>query len=156
MSAPLGAPLQAVLFCCSLNAVRSPMAEALAKKGYGSRLYIDSAGLVKTERDPFALSALEEIGIDFTEDTPRTLDEIDPESFDLVIALSPEAHLAAADHLRATAVELIYWPVDDATQATGTREQRMLAYRAVRDYLMARIEQELSARLGAAKLEKNV
>ena len=155
MTAPYGAPLQAVLFCCSLNAVRSPMAEALAKRDYGSRLYIDSAGLVKTERDPFALSALAEIDIDFAQDTPNNLDEIDPESFDLVIALSPEAHQAAADHLRATAVELLYWPIDDATQTTGTREQRMSAYRAVRDQLMTRIDQEFGMRLGAIKRGAN-
>lgn len=142
-------PLQAVLFVCSMNAVRSPMAEALAKMRFGRRLYIDSAGLMKAERDPFALAALREIGIDFDLDAQRTLEEIDCEGFDLVVTLSPEAQQRAAARLRATAVELVHWPVADATQTTGTREQRMQAYRAVRDDLDRLIRRELAGRLEA-------
>lgn len=139
--------LQSLLFICSLNAVRSPMAEALAKRRFGRRLYIDSAGLRRAERDPFALAVLREIGIEFDEDRQSTLDEIDCEGFDLVIALSPEAHRHAAELLRATAVELIHWPIEDATLATGTREQRLVAYRGVRDVLDRSIRDEIGRRL---------
>jgi YD repeat-containing protein len=147
MIAPDKAPFQALLFICSLNAVRSPMAEALARRRFGKKLFIDSAGLMKSERDPFALAALKEVGIDFEMDEPHTLDEIDCESFDLVIALSPEAHREAQALLRATSVELLYWPIDDATQVTGTREQRMMAYRQVRDGLDRLIRDVVTPRL---------
>lgn len=140
-------PLQAVLFVCSLNAVRSPMAEALTRARHGREIYVDSAGLRKSERDPFMLAALREIGIEFEEDQPRVLDEVDYEGFDLVIALSPEAHARAADLLRATAVELLHWPVPDATQAGGSREQRMIAFREVRDQLERLIRETIGHRL---------
>ncbi|MCA0399194.1 MAG: hypothetical protein LCH38_00085 [Proteobacteria bacterium] len=141
--------LQAVLFVCSMNAVRSPMAEALTRMRYGKRIYVDSAGLRKLDRDPFMLAVLREIGVDFEGDEPRNLEEVDCEAFDLVIALSGEAHQRAATLLRATAVELLHWPIEDATQAGGTRDQRIEAYRRVRDALDARIRAEIGARLPA-------
>ena len=132
---------------CAQNAVRSPMAEALARARYGRHIYVDSAGLQKSERDPFMLSALREVGIEFESDEPHMIDDVDYEGFDLVIALSPEAHLRVQSLLRATAVELLHWPIPDATQVTGTREQRMNAYREVRDGLEKRIRAEIGGRL---------
>lgn len=139
--------LHAVLFVCSMNAVRSPIAEGLARLRYGKRIYVDSAGLAKSERDSFALAVLREMGIELDRDEPKTLNEIDCEAFDLVIALSPEAHRRAAELLRATAVELVYWPIEDATQVTGSREQRIEAYRRVRDAIDRRIRDEIGSRV---------
>lgn len=139
--------LQAVLFVCSLNAVRSPMAEALCQNRYGRQIYVDSAGLQKSDRDPFMLAVLREVGIDFEHDHPQVLEEVDYEGVDLVIALSPEAHARAKTMLRATAVELIYWPIPDATQAGGTREQRLRAYREVREQLDRLIREEIGGRV---------
>lgn len=147
MNAESRPALQAVLFVCSLNAVRSPMAEAMTRIRYGRHIYVDSAGLQKSERDPFMLAALREIGIEFENDQPHVLEEVDYEGFDLIIALSPEAHARAKEALRATAVELLHWPIPDATQATGTRDQRMLAYREVRDTLEKLIRDEIGGRL---------
>ena len=53
-----------VLFACTLNAVRSPMAEALAKRLYGTRAYFDSAGVRAGNLDSFAVSVLDEVGVD--------------------------------------------------------------------------------------------
>lgn len=147
MNADKRGPLQAVLFVCSLNAVRSPMAEALTRARYGRQIYVDSAGLQKSERDPFMLAALRETGIEFEDDQPHVLEEVDYEGFDLIIALSPEAYARAQMALRATAVELIHWPIPDATQATGTREQRMMAFREVRETLEKLIREEIGGRL---------
>lgn len=141
--------MQAVLFICSLNSVRSPMAEALARMRFGKQVYFDSAGLRKSDRDTFALAALREIGIDFEHDEAQTMDEVDCESFDLVIALSPEAYAQAQERLRATAVELRFWEIEDVTQVTGSREQRMHAYRGVRDTIDKLIRQEIGERLKA-------
>lgn len=147
MNAENRSALQAVLFVCSLNAVRSPMAEAMTRIRYGRHIYVDSAGLQKSERDPFMLAALREIGIEFESDQPHVLEEVDYEGFDLIVALSPEAHARTKEALRATAVELLHWPIPDATQATGTREQRMTAYREVRDLLEKLIREEIGGRL---------
>lgn len=140
-------PLQAVLFVCSMNAVRSPIAEGLARMRFGNQAYFNSAGLAKSERDGFALAVLREAGIELDGDEPHTLGEIDCEAFDLVVALSAEAHRRAAELLHATSVELIYWPIEDATQAVGSREQRIEAYRRVRDAIDRRIREEIGGRL---------
>jgi protein-tyrosine-phosphatase len=134
-----------VLFACSLNSVRSPMAEALAKRLYGMASFIDSVGVHASEVDAFAIVALDEIGIDVHRHHAKTFGDIDPSSFDLIITLSPEAHHRALEVTRGTAAEVEYWPVFDPTAVEGSRDVRLAAYRAVRDQILAR----LKARFGA-------
>lgn len=140
--------LHSVLFICTMNAVRSPIAEGMARLRFGKRLFVDSAGLTKSDRDGFALAVLREAGLAFEDDEPHTLDEVECESFDLIVALSPEAHRFAGERLRASAVELLYWPIEDATQIGGTREQRLDGFRRVRDTLDRLIRDELGPRVG--------
>ncbi|SRR6266508_351813 len=133
---------QAVLFACGLNAVRSPMAAALLKQMLGGSLYVGSAGVRKGELDPFAVAAMDEHGIDISEHRPLTFEELEDWeglNFDLIVTLSPEAHHRALELTRTLAVEVEYWPTSDPTAIEGTREQRLDAYRAVRDQLMQRI-----------------
>ncbi|MES1991845.1 MAG: arsenate reductase ArsC [Pseudomonadota bacterium] len=134
-------PPGSVLFTCNLNSVRSPMAEALTKHLYGKRFYVDSAGLEPTERDPFVVSVMEEAGIDMTKDRPLAIDAVDIGSFDLVISLTPESCARVTELARAQAVEIEFWPTLDpfAAGEGGTREQRLTAYRRLRDDLRAMI-----------------
>ena len=78
-----------VLFACTMNSIRSPMAEALMKYLHGRRVFVQSAGLRAGEHDPFADAVLDEIGIDSTKHLPRTFDQLDDDYFDLVISLAP-------------------------------------------------------------------
>jgi protein-tyrosine-phosphatase len=135
---------QAVLFACGLNAVRSPMAAALVQQMFGKQLYIASAGVQKGEVDPFAVAAMEEIGIDIAHHKPITFEELEDLeglNFDLIVTLSPPAHHRALELTRTAAVEVEYWPTADPTVTEGSREQRLDAYRAVRDELLARIHE---------------
>lgn len=132
-----------VLFACSMNAVRSPMAEGLAKFILGRSIFVDSAGLQKQPLDPFALSVMREIGVDIGEHHTKAFDEIDAESFDLIVALSPEAFERAQAFARTADVAVEYWPTSDPTSAGDTREQRLEAYRDVRDHLRRRIRERL-------------
>ena len=128
-----------VLYTCNLNAVRSPMAEALTKHLYGKRFFVESAGLEPSERDPFAMAVMEEIGIDMTQDHPLAIDAIDIGSFDLVISMTPESYERVQELARAQAVEIEFWPTRDpfAAGEVGSREQRLMAYRQLRDELRA-------------------
>lgn len=138
--------VQSVLFVCAQNAVRSPMAEAMAKHFFGKSVYIQSAGARKGEVDGFALAVLDEIGIDAHRHRPKSLDELEEWeglNFDLIISLSPEAHHRALDLTRVLAAEVEYWPTVDPTVVQGTREQMLEAYREVRDGLMSRIKARL-------------
>ena len=139
--------VQAVLFACAMNAVRSPMAEALARHYFGQTLYVQSAGIRKGVVDGFALAVLEEIGIDAKTHKPHTLEELaewEGLNFDLIITLSPEAHHAALELTRTAAIEVEYWPTPDPSIVDGNRETKLGAYRAVRDKLSDRILERLA------------
>ena len=132
----------AVLFACNLNKVRSPMAEGLLKRRFGSRIYVDSCGLRAVEGglvDPFAAAVMDEIGVDITGHRSKTFDDLDADAFDAVISLSPEAHHRAVELARGRAVDLEYWPTLDPALTEGGRDVMLQAYRAVRDGLEARI-----------------
>jgi protein-tyrosine-phosphatase len=135
---------QAVLFACGLNAVRSPMAAALFQQMFGKTVYVGSAGVQKGEPDPFAIAVMEEIGIDIARHKPVTfeeLDELEGLNFDLIVTLSPPAHHKALELTRTLAADVEYWPTVDPTAAEGNREQRLEAYREVRDQLMEHIRE---------------
>lgn len=125
--------ITAVLFACERNAVRSPIAEALLKHYHGHTIYVDSCGLKDGEIDPFAAEVMREIGLDLSRHKSKTFDDLDDGFFDLVVTLSPEAQHRAVEMTRNSAVEIEYWPTPDATAEHGSREQRLRAYRAVRD-----------------------
>src|SRR5262244_3721352 len=144
MTAPIIARPQAVLFACGLNSVRSPMAAALFKRLFGHVAYVGSAGVRTGELDPFAVAAMDEVGLDISEHRPMTFEELDDWeglNFDLIVTLSPEAHHKALDLIRTIAADVEYWPMPDPTDVQGNREQRLDAYRAVRDMLAARIKE---------------
>ncbi|MDB5590835.1 low molecular weight phosphatase family protein [Enterovirga sp.] len=141
-----GRRVQSVLFVCAMNAIRSPLAEALARHYFGKSVYVQSAGVRQGERDPFAVAVLDELGIDGSKHKPRTLvdlEEWEGLNFDLIVSLSPEAHHAALELTRTVAAEVEYWPTADPTLTQGTREQVLDAYRDVRDGLSYRIRLRL-------------
>jgi protein-tyrosine-phosphatase len=134
----------AVLFACGMNAVRSPMAAGLFGQLYGKTIYVGSAGVQKGELDPFAVAVMEEVGVDISRHKPVTfeeLDELEGLSFDLIVTLSPPAHHKALELTHTIAADVEYWPTVDPTGIEGSREQRLDAYREVRDMLMARIRE---------------
>ena len=142
---------QAVLFACGLNSVRSPMAVGLFKQMIGRTSYVASAGVRKDELDPFAVAALEEVGIDISRHRPMTFEELEDWeglNFDLIVTLSPEAHHKALELTRTIAAEVEYWPTPDPTAIEGTREQRLAAYREVREQLTERIKNRFGWRSG--------
>lgn len=131
---------------CAQNAVRSPMAEGLAKHFFGRSLYVQSAGVRKSEADGFMVAVMDEMGIDESRHRPRTIDELEEWeglNFDLIITLSPEAHHKALGLTRTIAAEVEYWPTADPTIVQGSREQMLEAYREVRDGLARRIRERL-------------
>jgi protein-tyrosine-phosphatase len=134
------ADIGAVLFACTMNSVRSPMAAALLRQRWGGRIFVDSCGVRKGgEPDPFAEVVMDEVGLDLNRHHAKTFAELEDGSFDLVISLSPEAQHGAVELSRGRATELEYWPTFDPTIAEGSREQRLDAYRRVRDELERRI-----------------
>jgi protein-tyrosine-phosphatase len=143
MAVPIVAQPQSVLFACGQNTVRSPMAAALFKHLFGHVAYVGSAGVRTGELDAFAVVAMEEVGLDISHHHPMTFEELEDWeglNFDLIVTLSPEAHHKALELTRTMAADVEYWPTPDPTDIEGSRAQRLDAYRAVRDMLMACIK----------------
>jgi len=141
-----------VLFACGLNSVRSPMAAELFRQAMGRSTYVGSAGVRKGELDPFAVAAMDELGIDISRHRPMTFEELEDWeglNFDLIVTLSPEAHHKALELTRTIAADVEYWPTPDPAGMEGNREQKLQAYREVCDGLMMRIRRRFS-KVGAA------
>ncbi|MGN6550578.1 MAG: low molecular weight phosphatase family protein, partial [Pararhizobium sp.] len=124
--APAGIPAS-ILFLCGMNAIRSPMAEALARNVLPRATYVASAGIRAGERDPFVDAVLQEVGLALKRSHPQTLDQLEDDYFDLIVTLAPEAHHRALEMTRSMAIDVEYWPTADPTTAVGTREQILSA-----------------------------
>jgi len=135
---------EAVLFACTQNSVRSPMAEALLKHLLGHRIYVDSVGVRSRDVDPFVLEVMDELGIDLSRHRPKTFDDLEDTSFDLIVSLSPEAQHQAVELTRTMACDVEFWNTFDPSLVEGNRETRLQAYRDVRDQLKRRIEERFT------------
>jgi len=129
----------AILFACGQNSIRSPMAEAIMKHLYGHLVYVDSVGVRAREVNGFAIAVMEEIGIDLAAHKPKTFDELEDTSYDLIVSLSPEAQHRAVEMTRTMACEVEYWNTLDPSVVRGNREVMLDAFRQVRDGLHQRI-----------------
>lgn len=136
---------QSILFCCDHNSVRSPMAEALAKKLYGTGVYLQSAGVMSDlDIDGFAVSVCMELEIELSRHRSRSFDEMvqwgdDLSSFDLVVALSPASQRRAQELTSHAHLEVEYWPILDPTGLGESRDDRLVSYRQTRDQIYARL-----------------
>ena len=140
--------LPTVLFVCSMNSVRSPIAAALARKFFPGRLIARSAGVRSGKVDGFVHQVMEEVGVDMSVHTPHTMDELIANRFDLVVTLSPEAPEAVSKRgFEMGALE--HWPMPDPQEAEGNREAVLSAYRTLRDTLQQRVRERLAALLAS-------
>lgn len=129
----------AILFACTMNAVRSPLAAGLARRMLGQAVFVRSAGVRRGEQDGFAAEVAREVGIDLSHHEAHSFDDLQDHFFDVVIALSPEAEAFAREWTRMTDCAVEYWPMPDPTVVEGSRDNRLAAYRALRERLRERI-----------------
>lgn len=131
----------AVLFACTLNAIRSPMAAAIMHHHFGHKVYVASAGIAAGDPDPFVGMIMDEIGIDLKKHRPHSFEDLEDSAFDLLITLSPEAKAKADDMSRTMAIETENWAIFDPSQTQGSREQILDSYRQVRDDIVKKVMQ---------------
>jgi len=137
---------QSILFCCDHNAVRSPMAEGIMKKFYGTGTYVQSVGVKNDmEIDGFCIAVCQEIGVELSRHRSRSFDEMeqwgdDLSSFDLVVALSPASQRRALELTRFFHLEVEYWPIMDPTGLGETREAKLDSYRQTRDQIIKHLK----------------
>ena len=129
-----------ILFVCSENALRSPIAEALTKYRFGTSVFVDSVGVRDGVLDPMAIAVMDEIGVDMSRHKSKRLKDLMDTSFEVIVTLSREAQHTSIDLARMTASEVEYWPTPDPSVAEGHRDAHLAVYRDLRDYLLNRIE----------------
>ncbi len=134
----------AVLFTCTENSVRSPMAEGLLKQLMGHAIYVDSCGVRDRDVDGFSIAVMDELGIDISRHNSKSFDDLEDSFFDVIISLSPEAQHKAIELTRTMACDVEYWPTLDPSLIEGNREARLDAWRQVRDNLRKRIIERFS------------
>ena len=139
---------QSILFCCDHNAVRSPMAEGVMKKLYGTGTYVQSVGVINDlEIDGFSISVCEEIGVELSRHRSRSFDEMekwgdDLSSFGLIVALSPASQRRALELTRLFHLTVEYWPILDPTGIGETREMKLVSYRQTRDQIVNKLKEK--------------
>lgn len=127
-----------VLFLCTGNVCRSPMAEALLREIGGDRFDVHSAGYIPSDVHPLAIRVLDEVGIDASHQTSKHMETyLEAEPFDYVITLCENAAAVAPPFPGER--HRMHWSVRDPIWAEGSVEQRMAVFRSVRDDLTARI-----------------
>ena len=102
-----------VLFLCVANSARSQMAEGLARRRFGDRILVQSAGSQPSRVNPMATAVMGELGIDLSRHHSKAASSIDPASVGLVITLCAEevcpVFLSSAPRL--------HWPIPDPATA---------------------------------------
>ena len=133
---------QSILFCCDHNSVRSPMAEGIMKKFYGTGTYVQSVGVKgDSEIDGFAITVCQEIGVELSRHRSRGFDELkeygeDLSSFDLIVALTPASKQQAEDLTRIYHLDVEHWPIYDPSGHGEAREAKLEHYRRSRDQIV--------------------
>lgn len=130
-------PPATILFACTHNMIRSPMAEALMKDKFGNRIFIDSCGITEGSPDGFAVTVMDEIGIDLKAHQPKCFADLEDEYFDLIICFSEASRDHALEFALGKSTEVEYWPIYDAALVSENRVERLQAYRQVRDEIIA-------------------
>lgn len=133
------------------------MAAGLLRRMLGDRVFVDSCGLKHEEvedggaANPFAAAVMAEAACDLSRHHAKTFDQLEDDSFDLIISLTPEAQHRAVELTRNRATVIEYWPTYDPTLVEGSRENRLAAFREVRDDLAARLAERFGAQAPAPK-----
>lgn len=131
-----------VLILCTGNSARSQMAEGLLRSMGGDRFEVDSAGTVASFVRPQAIAVMAEIGIDISGHRSKCLDEFLGTVFDHVITVCDNAN-QTCPAFPGKAVRT-HWSLEDPVETDGSDEEKLAAFRKIRDELIVRIQGFLS------------
>jgi arsenate reductase (thioredoxin) len=135
-----------ILFLCTGNSCRSQMAEGFARALAGDRADIFSAGIEAHGKNPRAIAAMAEVGIDISNQESTRLSDRMLEQVDLVVTVC--GHADEHCPVLPPTTRRIHWPLPDPAKATGTEDEVRARFRAVRDDIRTRVEKLLADELG--------
>ena len=132
-----------VLILCTGNSARSQMAEGILRRLGNGTIEVNSAGTHPSRVNPLAIEAMNEIGIDISSHRSKSVDEFAQQHFDLVITVCDKAKESCPIFLGAP--ERIHWSYDDPAAAEGSHDEKLAAFRRVRDDLWLRFKDLLAS-----------
>ena len=132
-----------MLFVCVHNSARSQMAEGLLRAWAGDRFEVHSGGTEASRVRPEAIAVMQELGIDISGHASKTIERYMGQPWDWLIPVCEEACEACPYVPGAKAV--LRWSFDDPSAATGSQEERLAAFRRVRDELAAQVRSFIAA-----------
>ena len=131
-----------VLFLCTHNSSRSQMAEGLLRARGGAAFEVFSAGTEPRTVHPLAIKAMQELGIDLSGHTAKGIDVFAAQpAMDLVITVCDEAQEACPFFPNAR--KQVHWGFPDPSRVTGMEEERLAAFRHIRDLIAAKVSRFL-------------
>ncbi len=128
-----------ILFMCVANSARSQLAEGLARKQFGDRAHVESAGSQPSKLNPFAVKALKEVEVDISRHFSKSVDELAPgfiANLDYVITLCAEEVCPTM----VSKAKKLHWPQPDPAGRGGTDEEQLQRFREARDAIKARLQ----------------
>lgn len=137
-----------VLFLCTGNSVRSQMAEGFLRRLAGDRFDVVSAGTKPGTLNPLAVQAMAELGIDISQQTSKNVDQFMEVPMQYVVTVCDHARESCP--VFPAAVHLLHWSFEDPAAAQGSREEKLVVFRRIRDQIHLRIRQEF-CKAGAAE-----
>ncbi|HLI30798.1 MAG TPA: arsenate reductase ArsC [Terriglobia bacterium] len=129
--------MKRVLILCTGNSARSQMAEGLLRHDAGNLYEVESAGTRPSRVRPEAIAAMREIGIDISTHRSKSVEEFANQEFDYVITVCDNAKETCPVFPAKT--HRIHWSIEDPAAVMDTDEQRLAAFRRIRDQLRARL-----------------
>jgi len=138
-----------VLFVCVHNSARSQMAEAFLKQMAGDRFEVESAGLEPGELNPLVVEAMQEVGIDLSQNKTKSVFDFYKQGrkFDYVVTVCSESQAERCPIFPGTAVtQRLHWGFDDPASFSGSWEERVEKTREIRDKIKRRIMEWINER----------
>jgi len=132
-----------VLILCTGNSARSQMAEGILRNLAGDKFEVESAGVAPSKVRSEAIEAMREIGIDISGHRSKSVDEFTGQSFDHVITVCDNARDNCPVY-PGNAVR-IHWSFEDPAAVQGSQEERLAAFRTVRDQIQKRLNRFIDA-----------
>jgi arsenate reductase len=130
-----------VLFLCTGNSARSQMAEGYLRHIAGERFEALSAGVEPKGLNPLAVEAMQEIGIDISQQRSKDVKSLLGQAIPYVVTVCDNAKQRCP--IFPHTFKQLHWSLDDPAEAIGSHEEKLAVFRRVRDEIRQRIEQEL-------------
>jgi arsenate reductase len=129
---------RSILFLCVANSARSQMAEGLARKLFGDRVPVQSAGSEPSTVNPYAVEVMREVGVDLAAHHSKSVQTIDPTTVGTVVTLCAEE----ACPVFLGQARRLHWPIPDpaSTDPSLTRDEMLTRFRTARDEIQGRLE----------------